>query len=285
MIDATPNRSDVKDWSAPCRKLGIRKLSPHVGAEVGNIDLTQPLQPDEIEELHRAFAQNGVLFFRDQKIDFEAQKRLARYFGELHIHVGPSTGSEALEEDPVVRRQHFDETSKKISGEAWHTDQSCADVPPMASILYNHTIPPDGGGDTLFASMYAAYDELTPRMKEFLEGLTATHDGSRAFGPGSPVNVHPVIPRHPVTGRKLVYVNPGQTSHINELSKSESKAVLEFLYEHCADLRWQIRFSWQPHSIAFWDNRCTWHRAIWDYFPNVRSGYRVQIKGAAPPKG
>jgi taurine dioxygenase len=283
MIETAASFAEVPDWSAPCRKLSVTKVSPYIGAEIGNIDLTRPLQADEIDELRRAFAQNGVLFFRDQKISFDDQRRLAQYFGELHVHVGPSTSSKATEEDPVVRRQHFDEKSKRVSGEVWHTDQSCADIPPLGSILYNHTVPPDGGGDTLFASMYQAYDELSPTMKSFLDNLTATHDGTRAFGPGAPVNVHPVIPRHPVTGKKLIYVNPGQTSHINELSEGESKAVLAYLYEHCADLRWQVRFRWRAHSIAFWDNRCAWHRAIWDYFPNVRSGYRVQIKGAAPP--
>jgi taurine dioxygenase len=171
-----------------------------------------------------------------------------------------------------------------VSGEVWHTDQSCADVPPLGSILYNHTIPPDGGGDTLFASMYKAYDELPPRMKEHLEGLTATHDGAFAFGKDAPVAVHPVVPRHPVTGRKLLYVNIGFTTKINDLSDKESAALLAFLFDHCADPRWQVRFRWEPHSIAFWDNRCTQHMAIWDYFPNTRSGYRVQIKGSAPPK-
>lgn len=284
MLETTLSSAGVKDWSAPCRKLSVTKVTPHLGAEIGNIDLTKPLSDEEVQELHRAFAQNGVLFFRDQKISFDDHKRLAKYFGELHVHVGPSTESKALDDDPVVRRQHFDATSEKVSGEAWHTDQSCAAVPPLGSILYNHTIPPDGGGDTMFASMYEAYDHLTATMKTFLDGLTATHDGIRAFGPGAPINVHPVVPRHPVTGKKLLYVNPGQTSHINELSKRESRAVLDMLFEHCDDPRWQYRFRWHPHSIAFWDNRCLWHRAIWDYYPNERSGYRVQIKGTAPKR-
>src|SRR5215467_3739511 len=153
----------------------VTALTPHIGAEIGNIDLTRPLSNRQVEELHQAFAENLVIFFRDQPIDHESHKALARHFGELHIHVGPSTESKPLPDQPEIRALHFDETSKKVAGEAWHTDQSCAPIPPLGSVLYLHTVPPDGGGDTLFASMYKAYDALSPRMKAHLEGLTCTH--------------------------------------------------------------------------------------------------------------
>jgi taurine dioxygenase len=261
----------------------VKRLTPHIGAEIGNIDLTKPLSNLEVQELHEAFAENGVIFFRDQPIDHESHKRLARYFGELHIHVGPSTQSQPLSGQPEIRALHFDATSEKVAGEMWHTDQSSAPTPPLGSILYLHTVPPDGGGATLFASLYAAYEGLSSRMQQFLSGLTATHDGSRAFGPGAPLSVHPLVARHPVTGRKLLYVNPSEMSHINELSREESEAVIAFLYAHCAHPDFQMRFQWEAHSIAFWDNRCTHHRAIWDYYPHVRSGFRIQIKGTVPP--
>jgi taurine dioxygenase len=263
--------------------ISVTKLTPHIGAEIGNIDLTRPLSNRQVDELHRAFAENLVIFFRDQKIDHEHQKALARHFGELHVHVGPSTESKPLPGQPEVRALHFDETSEKIAGERWHTDQSCAEIPPLGSILYLHTVPPDGGGATLFASMYAAYDALSDKMKSYLEGMTATHDGRRAFGPNAPINIHPVVVKHPVSGRKLLFVNRGQTSHINGIPRNESDAILGYLLEHCADPEWQIRFQWRPHSISFWDNRCTHHKAIWDYYPNVRSGFRIQIKGNAAP--
>lgn len=156
----------------------------------------------------------------------------------------------------------------------------------MASILHQHLVPPSGGGDTLFASMYAAYDALTPHMKGFLGGLTATHDGALLFDKSStkyPTAVHPVIARHPATGRKLIYVNPGFTARINELSDAESTAMLAFLFDHNARPDFQMRFRWRANSIAFWDNRASQHQAIWDYYPNVRSGYRIQIKGSAGP--
>jgi len=263
--------------------ISVTKLTPHIGAEIGDIDLTKPLSNRQVTELHKAFAENLVIFFRDQKITHENQKALARTFGELHVHVGPSTESKPLEGQPEIRSLHFDENSEKVAGERWHTDQSCAPVPPLASILYLHTVPPDGGGATLFASMYAAYDALSDRMKAYLEGMTATHDGRRAFGPNAPISTHPVVAKHPVTGRKLLFVNRGQTSHINEVPREESDAILNYLYNHCADPEWQVRFQWRPHSISCWDNRCTHHKAIWDYYPNVRSGFRIQIKGAAAP--
>jgi len=120
-------------------------------------------------------------------------------------------------------------------------------------------------------------------MKAYLEGLTATHDGTRVFGPGTPISVHPVIARHPVSGKKLIYVNTDFTSHINELPREEGDRILKFLYDHCARDEWVFRFRWRPHSIAFWDNRCAHHKAIWDYWPHVRSGFRVQVEGTAPP--
>ena len=260
----------------------VKKISPHIGAEIGNIDVTRPLSELQVKELHDAFHRHLVIFFRDQKISHEDQIRLAGYFGPLGRHVGVSTISKPTD-NPLVRRFHYDETSKRISGENFHSDQSCAAIPPLGSMLYNHTVPPDGGGDTCFANMYAAYDALSDKMKEYLRGLTATHDGTRVFGPGTPVSVHPVIIRHPVTGRRVIYVNTDFTSHINEVSRAESDAILKYLYEHCSKHEWSCRFRWTAHSIAFWDNRCTQHKAIWDYWPNVRSGFRVQIEGTAAP--
>ena len=263
--------------------------TPHIGAEIGNVDLTRPLSNRQVQDIYDALLKYQVIFFRDQPITFEQHVSFARQFGPLHVHVGGGgTASQMVDGHPEVRRQHFDANSKRVSGEVWHTDQSCSDIPPIASILRQEIVPPEGGGDTLFASMYAAYDALSPRMKTFLEGLTAFHDGARVFNRGGqyPTAVHPVITKHPDTGRKIIYVNKGFTSHIVELPREESDAVLDFLFEHCARPHYQVRFRWTPNSIAFWDNRCTQHFAVWDYWPNVRSGYRVQIEGTArPPAG
>lgn len=260
----------------------VTPISPHIGAEIGNIDITKALHPQQVDEVKRAFHEHLVIFLRGQKIGFDDQIRFASHFGPLGRHVGASTISRTTD-NPYVRKFHYDETSTRISGENWHSDQSCAAIPPLGSMLYNHTVPPDGGGDTMFANLYKAYDALSPSMQRYLEGLTATHDGTRVFGPGTPVSVHPVITRHPVTGRKVIYVNTDFTSHINDVPRLESDRILQFLYEHCGRAEWTCRFRWTPHSIAFWDNRCTHHKAIWDYWPHVRSGYRVQIEGTAAP--
>ena len=262
--------------------ISVNPCSPNIGAEIGSIDLTQPLNDDTADELRRAFIRYQVIFFRDQQISFDDHVRLAEYFGVLGAHVGKSTISSTTE-DPRVRKFHYDETTPRVSGDVFHTDQSCAKVPPLGSILYNHTLPPKGGGDTLFSSMYAAYDALSTRMKVYLDGLTANHDGVPTFGEGTPNADHPVIVKHPESGKKLIYVNEVFTMKINELSEQESKSILEFLFRHCTRPEWTCRFRWRPHSIAFWDNRCTQHMAISDYLPSIRSGYRVQLDGESSP--
>lgn len=265
------------------RALTVTRCSPHIGAEIGNIDLTRPLTDLELAELKRAFIENLVLFFRDQKIGFEDHVRLAEYFGTVGSHVGKKTHSKPSG-DPRVRRFHFDENSLDgISGNAWHSDQSCAAIPPLGSILYMHTIPPDGGGDTIFVSMYAAYEALSDRMKTYLEGLTALHDGVLTFGDGTPRSEHPVVVRHPESGRKSLYLHGSAVRWLSGLPEGEGIGMVRFLTEHCRSPEFFYRFRWEPHSIAFWDNRCCNHYAINDYFPQVRSGFRVQIEGHAPP--
>jgi len=260
----------------------VMPASPTVGAEIGNIDLTRPLTELELAEVKRAFLEFGVLFFRDQQISFEDHVRLAEYFGPTGQHVGVKTNSQTTN-DPRVRKFHADGATPRVSGNVWHTDQSCAEIPPMASILYLHTVPPNNGGDTGFASACAAYDGLSDRMKTYLDGLTALHDGRDTFGEGTPKAVHPLICRHPETGRKLIYIADSFTKRINEVSREESDMIIRYLLDHCCRPEWSMRFHWRPHSIAFWDNRCIRHRAIADYLPNVRSGYRVQIEGTAAP--
>lgn len=263
-----------------------RPVSPHVGAEIAGIDITRPLTNRQVEELHQALGEFGVLFFRDQRFDHDSQKRFGRYFGELDIH--PNTPGP--EGHPEILPIHADANSKMIAGEKWHSDVSCRQEPPLGSILHLHTVPPTGG-DTLFASLAAAYDALSPRMKAYLEGLTAFHSGERNYrkrnrlegvddtGRVFPSANHPVVIRHPISGRRGLYVNRLFTYRINELDDEESDAILRFLFEHCEKPDFQIRFQWQPHSVAFWDNRAVMHLAIWDYFPQVRSGSRVTVKG------
>jgi taurine dioxygenase len=269
--------------------IDVRPVTPRIGAEVSGLDLTRPLSNLQLDEVHRALAEHQVLFFRDQKLDLDQHKAFGRYFGDLHIH--PNTPGP--EGHPEILPIHADAGSKRIAGENWHSDVSCDEVPPLGSILHLHTVPP-AGGDTLFASMYAAYDALSPRFKAFLEGLTATHSGDHVYRRTNallglddrdkvfPKASHPIVRTHPVTGRKALYVNGGFTTHIDGLPKEESRAILDFLFAHSTQPAFQVRFRWQPQSVAFWDNRCVQHMALWDYFPQVRSGYRVTVKGDRP---
>lgn len=265
----------------------VTQTSPHVGAEIGNVDLTKPLNGQQVREIRAAITAHGVLFFRDQKIDFASHERFVRYFGEPHEHVGGDyTASKRIPGHPGIRKQYFDANSKRVAGEEWHSDQSYSNVPPTYSILYQEQVPPNGGGDTMFLSACKAYEELSPGMKTYLEGKTATHMGGKSFDqiPGErPAVVHPVVVRHPESGRKLLFVNPNFTRFINDVPKDESRAILQYLYEHTARPHWTTRFRWTNHSIAMWDNRAVQHLAIWDYYPNVRSGYRMFLKGTERP--
>ena len=265
----------------------VDKLTPHAGAEVRGVDLSQPLDEATFKEIHAALIDNGVIFFRDQHLTPDQQKAFGRLFGELHLH--PAAPS-LLEGHPEILVIHADENSRHVAGENWHSDVSCDLEPPMGSILYMHELPPVGG-DTLFASMYAAYDALSEPMKRFLEPLTAMHEGEHVYrgrygvndtGKVFPKAEHPVIRTHPVSGRKALFVNGGFTTRIKQLTRPESDALLQFLYRHVETPEFHCRFRWQVNSVAFWDNRCVQHHAMWDYYPQRRHGHRVTIKGDAP---
>jgi len=261
----------------------IVPLTARIGAEIRGVDLGRPTNL-QLEEIAQAIADYQVIFFRDQHMTHDQHKAFGRAFGELAIH----SGVPGLPDHPEIVPIHADENSKNVAGENWHSDLTMNAEPPMGSILYMPTIPPVGG-DTMFASMYAAYDALSPRMKIYLEGLTAVHDGDHVYRPlfpdvdkRYPCNTHPVIRTHPVTGRKGIFVNGSYVTHIVEVGKEESDAILRYLYQHCANPNFHVRFKWEPNSVAFWDNRCTQHLAVWDYYPAVRSGFRVTVAGDRP---
>jgi taurine dioxygenase len=272
--------------------LTVRPLNPRLGAEIAGVDLSRPLANSEADAIHRALLDHQVVFFRDQRLDYDSHKALGRHFGRLHIH--PNTPGP--EGHPEILPIHADAASKRVAGERWHSDVSCDEEPPMGSILYLHTVP-ESGGDTLFASAIAAYEALSPRMKAYLEGLTALHSGEMTYrrtnaklglddaGRSFPKAVHPVVRTHPESGRRALFVNETFTVRILEVPEEESEAVLGYLYRHVARPEFQVRFSWRPHSVAFWDNRSVQHLAVWDYFPQIRSGHRVTICGDRPFAG
>ena len=215
--------------SAPYDTITVDKLTPIIGAEIGGVDLAQPLGNQTLEEIHRALAENLVIFFRDQHISEQQHLDFGRRFGRLHVHpAAPHAPGH-----PELMVIHADKDWPRANGEGWHSDVSCDEEPPMGSILYIRTCPPRGG-DTLFASMYAAHEALSERMRRYLDGLTAIHDGEDAYRgtyanygvadkPSYPRAEHPVIRTHPVTGKKALYVNRGFTKRIVGLPRDESR--------------------------------------------------------------
>src|ERR1700760_2088921 len=277
--------------SEPYETIGVEKLTPIIGAEISGVDIGKLVDGGtsnrQMDEIHRALAENLVIFFRDQHISPQQHLAFGRKFGDLHVH--PAAPNEG---DPALMKIYADKDSPRANGEGWHSDVSCDVEPPMGSILYIRKSPPRGG-DTLFASMYAAYEALSHRMKHYLEGLTAMHDGEDAYRgtyanygvadkPSYPRAEHPVIRTHPVTGKKALYVNRGFTKRIVGVPRDESSAILHYLWDLAEDPLFQCRFRWQENSIAFWDNRCVQHRAMWDYWRHRRPALRVRGRGDKP---
>jgi taurine dioxygenase len=270
------------------QEIDIKKLTPNCGAEVEGVDLSRPLDVPTVEALINALAEHCVLFFRDQPMRPEQLKILGNQFGELHVH---PAWPRVMEGHPEIMEIYSDENTKRIAGEDWHSDVSCDAEPPLGTILHMLEVPPVGG-DTLFASMYAAFESLSDHMQRFLQGMAAVHDGEYVYrgryedadeeSKTYPRAEHPVIRTHPVNGRKALFVSRTFTTRIVQLSNSESDAVLRMLFKHIENPEFQCRFQWRPNSVAFWDNRCAQHHALWDYYPHRRRGLRVTIKGDAP---
>ena len=266
----------------------IRKSTPNIGAEIFGVDLSKPLDERQFQEVHEALMAHLVIFFHDQKLSAEQHKEFGRRFGKLHVH--PAAPS-VLADHPEIFVIKADEKSKRVAGEDWHSDVSCDAEPPMGSILYLTTVPPDGGGDTMFANMYLAYEALSLPIKRMLDGMTAIHDGEHVYrgryevndsGKTYPRSEHPLVRTHPITRRKCLFANRVFTTRIVGLKKNESDAILEMLYRQIETPEFCVRFRWQPNSIAFWDTRCVQHHALWDYYPSRRYGHRVTICGDKP---
>ena len=267
----------------------VEPLTPTIGAEVTGANLSNPSDA-EFDALLDAFTQHSVLFFRDQpRLTPEQQVSFCRRLGPLHTHPAAPT----LTGHPEVFVIHAHAASKVANGNGWHTDVSCDEEPPLATMLQLHTLPASGG-DTLFASMYAAFETLSAPLQRWLLHLRAHHESEHVYrgryadrgvddvDRTYPSAIHPVVRTHPESGRLALYVNPSFTTRIEGLSVAESEAVLGLLYAHQQRAEFQVRFHWSENAIALWDNRCTQHFALWDYFPEERKGHRVTIKGERP---
>jgi len=292
------DKTALADWntraSAPYQTLELTPIAPSVGAEVRGVDLTRELADEQLAEIRRAIAERLVLVFRDQRLGVDDQKRFARHFGSLHQHVlAASTLIAGASEDPEVLAWKTGKASRYTAGDGWHHDVSCDEEPIRASFLYVEKTPEAGGGDTLYANGYLAYETLSEPIRALVDRLTAVHDGAKAWtagygakpapGRNFPSAEHPIAPVHPATGRRFLYVNSTFTTHIPQLSRWESDALLELLFRHVErNVAFQARVAWTPHTLTFWDNWAVQHHAVWDYYPFERWGARVSAYDGAP---
>ena len=274
----------------PASPLRIRRVAGALGAEIEGVDLSQALPDETIAALRQAFVEHQVIFFRDQALTPEQQLAFGRRFGPLNIHPYVAGMAEHPEMMEIIK-----EPQDRVNfGGGWHSDMSFLEHPSIGSILHAVELP-EYGGDTLFASQAAAYDALSPGLKATLETLRCVHSAEREYSTtGHSAQkrssmvvaeaegavgefVHPLVLVHPETGRKALYVNPAFTMRIEGWSKRESKALLDFLFEHSRYEPFTCRFAWRTGSVAFWDNRSVWHFALNDYPGQRRHMRRVTV--------
>jgi taurine dioxygenase len=273
-------------------RITVDRVTSVIGGEVRGVDLSEELDEATVAVLHQALLDHLVLFFRHQTMTTDDHIRLARAFGEIDLPLFRTTSSPRPE--VIV----LDQVAPKGQGaDSWHADNTYMECPPMGSILRAVELP-GVGGDTCFASMYAAYEALSPALQAVLDGLGAVHcleqmvERTKHVANASlrdsldqwPPVVHPVVRVHPETGRKLLNVNANWTVSIDGFSKAESDALLGFLLSHLKSPEFQCRFHWSEGAVAFWDNRAVQHYASSDYWPQRRTMERASIVGVRPAR-
>jgi taurine dioxygenase len=268
-----------------------------VGAEIHGVDLAGDLSNSEFAAIRAAFAEHAVIFFRDQQISEEQHIAFARRWAPININ----RFFAAHPRFPEIALVSKERDQRDNIGGGWHTDHSYDEIPALGSILVARELPPEGG-NTLFASMYAAYEALSPGFQEMLSTLRAVHSARRVFGEkpeaaygkrdvrGGRIGnaaaaeamadvVHPVVITHPLSGRKALYVNPAFTTGFEGWTEEESRPLLMQIYAHCMRPEFVHEFVWRPGSIAFWDNRASWHFAKNDYHGQRREMHRITLEG------
>tara|TARA_Y100001934_G_scaffold222915_1_gene266189 strand:- start:102 stop:1079 length:978 start_codon:yes stop_codon:yes gene_type:complete len=271
----------------------VVRIGRNLGAEICNLDLSQPLTENEFAVVHRAFLEHEVLVLRNQNIEAQNQLAFGRLFGELSIH--PFSPNLDGMPELIVLDNHRDNPPRLT--DQWHSDETFREAPPMATILRS-TITPSLGGDTMFASMSAAYEGLSDEMQHFISGLEGIFDFKpfrtlfgndedskkrlREIEDEHPVRTHPVVRVHPESGRKSIFVNPQFTIGIKGMKEDESRSLLTMLFDQAKVPEYQYRHHWGQHTMVIWDNRSVLHYAIHDYYPQRRRMERVTIAGDKP---
>lgn len=282
--------SQLNDLPRPFTRFAAQPYTPNIGAVIHGLDLSQPLDAATQEELRQALARHEVLFFRDQQLTPAQQVAFTRTFGQVAEVKAFFPRLEAHPEIEVV-----ESTAERPSAASnWHADITWREQPPLGTSLYAQVIPATGG-DTLWSSQTQAYERLPAGLKTYLETLTAVHtweisgwteyllrkdasgDELKAARAKYPPVEHPVVRVHPITGKKILYVNPTFTSHIKGLSRSLSDALLADLFARAQVPEVQARLQWAPGTLAVWDNRSTQHYAVGDFFPQHRKLHRITI--------
>ena len=271
--------------------INVKPLSGNIGAEIDGVNLKK-ITKEQFKEIKIVFGKYGVIFFRNQNLSPEEEIIFAELWGEININRFFTN----LEGYPKIALVSKEPDQKKNIGGAWHTDHTYDLEPAMGSILFAHQVPKKGG-DTLFSSMYAAYETLSDGLKDTLKNMYGRHSSRHVFGNsraernddtvGRIINsdkakqdaIHPVVITHPQTGKKALFVNPTFTLGFDGWSDEESKPLLNYLFSHATKPEFTCRFKWEEGSIAFWDNRSTWHLAVNDYHGQRRLMHRITING------
>jgi taurine dioxygenase len=274
-------------------QLEVRPLSGAVGAEILGINLLNPVSDAQIAEIRKIWLQHSVVFFREQPLEPGAFQAFAQRFGEIIEYPFVKGLPDFPLIVPVLKLPH----EKHNFGGVWHTDTTYLQEPPMATMLIARELPPVGG-DTLFASNYAAFEGLSPALQDTLRTLKGVNSSAKAAvthsredrladsatdkGRSELNSEHPVVRTHPETGREALYVNPGHTVRFAGWTEEESAPLLNYLFEQQVKPEYTCRFVWRPGSIAFWDNRCALHNPINDYHGHKRLLHRITLKGDKP---
>jgi taurine dioxygenase len=279
--------------SPAAKTIEVHKIAGALGAEISGVDLARDLDDDTIAAIRRIWLDNCVVFFRNQDLPPAQFLAAAKRLGEP-IEYPFVKGLDGFAEIIAVTKLEHETVN---FGGIWHSDTSYLETPPMATMLIAREVPPVGG-DTLFANQYLAYETLSDGMKRLLDGLVGINtsakadstrtredrvrDSGKAEARKEYVGEHPVVRTHPETGRKALYVNVAHTVRFKDMTKEESKPILDFLYRQQTRPEFTCRFHWEPGSIALWDNRCAQHNPVNDYHGHRRIMHRITLKGDVP---